>query len=112
MNAPAKEGKANAEVLEHMAKVLGLSRSRLQLTRGWSQNSKFLMVSGLSPHQIFQKLNSVVDQEAMLHQQENEDGPMATAGAAQNIVRQQWDEGDEITEVAAVPAIKQQKIRF
>ena len=39
--APPKDGLANAELLEYMAKVLAVTKSQLQLSRGWSANSKF-----------------------------------------------------------------------
>ena len=42
--APSRDGAGNAEALEHMAKVLGVSRKDISLSRGWSQSSKFLTV--------------------------------------------------------------------
>lgn len=42
--SPSRDGLGNAEALEHMAKVLGVNRKDISLSRGWSHSSKFLTV--------------------------------------------------------------------
>lgn len=54
--APAREGLANAELVDFMQKVLAVPRSQLQLSRGWSAASKFLMVTGVPAVQVFKRI--------------------------------------------------------
>jgi uncharacterized protein YggU (UPF0235/DUF167 family) len=123
VTAPAREGLANAEVLEHMARVLGVPRTQLQLSRGWSQKSKFLMVSGISAVDVFKKIRGSVETDLLpLGMRESaaaatgggggdEMGPAATAGAASGVARRQWEEGEELDDLAAAPSIKEQRFR-
>lgn len=64
--APAKEGLANAELLEYMGKVLGVARPQLQLSRGWSASSKYLLVTRLEPVDVFKRLKAAVDADVLL----------------------------------------------
>ncbi|XVF11540.1 hypothetical protein REPUB_Repub08aG0036800 [Reevesia pubescens] len=58
--APAARGEANNELLEFMAKVLGLRLSQMTLQRGWNNKSKLLVVEDLSARQVYEKLLEAV----------------------------------------------------
>lgn len=121
--APSREGLANSEVLEQMVKVLKCSRQQLQLSRGWSANSKFLMVSGMTAVQVFKALRAAVETDilpinsvptknvAPAGGMADEIGPAATAGAASTVARRQWDDGEEMADLADAPTGKQQAFR-
>ena len=106
-----------------MARVLGVPRTQLQLSRGWSQKSKFLMVSGISAVDVFKKIRGSVETDLLpLGMRESaaaatgggggdEMGPAATAGAASGVARRQWEEGEELDDLAAAPSIKEQRFR-
>jgi len=116
--APPREGLANAELLEYMAKVLGVARSRLHLSRGWSNASKYLLVSGLQPVEIFKRLKAAIETDALIPTAAiagavappgNPDtGPAATAGAASFAARRHWEEGEELDDLATAPTKQQQ----
>ena len=117
--APAKEGLANAELLEYMASILGLTKPQLQLSRGWSANSKFLLVSGLQAVDVFKKLKAAVDTEMMpVGGITTVDGGavlpadnsgFVTAGVASGIARRNWEEAEELDELAPAPQLQDQK---
>ena len=118
--AQTKDGLANAEMLELMAKVLGATRQQLQLSRGWSQKSKFLMVTGMTAVEVFKKLRANVEtdllpvsapQQKQLAGLGDDIGPAATAGIASSVARKQWEDGEELEELAAPPTMKQQVFR-
>ena len=56
--APSREGLANAELADYMAKVLGCTKAQLRLERGWSAQSKYLLVSGLKAVDVFKRLKA------------------------------------------------------
>jgi len=122
VSAPASEGLANAEVLEHMAKILSVPRQQLSLSRGWSQRSKFLIVSNAKPVDVFKAIRGSVETDLLpLSMQQNlaigakgpgdEMGPAATAGAASSVARKQWEQGEELEDLAMAPSLKQQTFR-
>ena len=115
--APAKEGLANAELVEYMATVLGVTKPQLSLSRGWSANSKFLLVSGLRPVDVYKKLKAAVDTEGG-----NsggivtgdgvvvaETGNFVTAGVASGVARRNWEENEDVNGLAPAPMPHQQK---
>jgi uncharacterized protein YggU (UPF0235/DUF167 family) len=55
-----REG-ANSELLELVSRALRLPRHKLQLTRGWSFKSKFVLVNGMARGEVYQRLRAVVD---------------------------------------------------
>ena len=123
--ASAKEGLANAELLEYMARLLSVSRSQLQLSRGWSASSKFLLVSGLKAVDVFKRLKASVDTDAgavagavaaasaMESRGGGEGGGDAfmTAGVASGVARRHWEEADDALEedLAEAPSKKFQQ---
>mmetsp|Transcript_4293 Transcript_4293/g.7062 ORF Transcript_4293/g.7062 Transcript_4293/m.7062 type:complete len:287 (+) Transcript_4293:104-964(+) len=116
--ATAQEGLANAEVLDTMQKVLGCLRSDLQLSRGWSLKSKFLLVSNMAPVDVFKAIRGAVETDLLPLSMQGvgpgdgtDVGPAATAGAASSVARQQWEQSEELEELAAAPTLKQQTFR-
>ena len=102
------------------SQVLGATRQQLQLSRGWGQKSKFLMVSGMSAVDVFKKLRAGIEtdilpvsapQTAQAVAMGDEIGPAATAGAASTVARKQWEDGEELDDLAAAPTLKQQVFR-
>ncbi len=59
LKSPAREGKANSELLKRLAKVLAISTSSIKLIAGHKSKEKTLLVEGLSPEEIFQSLSNV-----------------------------------------------------
>jgi len=120
--APAREGLANAEVLELMVRVLSVTRQQLQLSRGVSTKSRFLLVSGMSAVDVFKKLRASVETDMLpvstpvggiptVGPGADDAGPAATAGAASSVARRQWEMGEDLDDLAAPPSIKQQTFR-
>lgn len=54
--AQSKGGEANNELLEYMARVLGLRLTQMTLQRGWSTKSKLLVVEGITLQEVYEKL--------------------------------------------------------
>ncbi|KAJ1621230.1 hypothetical protein T492DRAFT_1072011 [Pavlovales sp. CCMP2436] len=129
--AHMREGAAH-ELAELAAKALRLPRHKLQLTRGWSFKSKFMLVNGMSRGEVFQRLRNAVDMtdgsyarrasarntepiddEQAGAQHEQGPGPLlslrgpsdnARQGAVASSIRAQWDTGvDEDADVAERP---------
>ncbi len=117
--AEARDGLANAELIEFIAKVLGVTRHQLQLSRGWSAKSKFLLVSKMVAVDVFRKLRAAVDTdlihvgkvETFMGDQSNELGPAATAGAASSSARKQWEQSEDMQDLAYAPSVKEQTFR-
>ena len=57
----AREGLANAELLDYMSKVLAVTKAQMRLERGWSAQSKYLLLSGLKAVDVFKRLKAGVD---------------------------------------------------
>ncbi|MHA1949427.1 MAG: DUF167 domain-containing protein [Candidatus Thorarchaeota archaeon] len=59
LKSPAREGKANSELVKRMAKTLEISTSSITLVAGHKTKEKTLLVQGLSPVAIEQRLSAV-----------------------------------------------------
>jgi uncharacterized protein (TIGR00251 family) len=59
LNSPAREGKANTELIKRMAKMLSISTSKLTLVAGHKSREKTLLVQGLGLEDIEQRLSEV-----------------------------------------------------
>jgi uncharacterized protein (TIGR00251 family) len=59
LKSPAREGKANSELVKRMAKALSISTSSIDLIAGHKSREKTLLVQGLSPEDIEQRLSNV-----------------------------------------------------
>ncbi|CAI7847715.1 unnamed protein product [Closterium sp. NIES-54] len=63
VTAAAHRGnEASAELMEFLAKTLGLRLVQLRLQRGWSHKSKMLMVEDLTARQVYEKLLAAAQQ--------------------------------------------------
>ncbi len=60
LKGPAREGKANTELVKRLAKALGVSTSSLVLVGGHKSREKTLLVDGIEPEEILQRLSSKV----------------------------------------------------
>jgi len=56
ITASPVKGKANQALLEFLSKTLGVSRSRLAISRGTTGRRKTVTVEGLSPSQVMERL--------------------------------------------------------
>jgi uncharacterized protein YggU (UPF0235/DUF167 family) len=61
VSAPPVEGKANAALLEFMAKVLGVRKSRVEVVAGEAGLDKILSVLELSPQEVQTRIQSWID---------------------------------------------------
>ena len=48
LQSPARDGKANAELLKRLAKLLGVSTSKLRIVAGHKSKTKTIFLEGLS----------------------------------------------------------------
>ena len=58
LGAPAVEGRANKELLRFLAERLGVRQADLRLAAGASGRRKRVVVAGLNPAQVVQRLDS------------------------------------------------------
>jgi uncharacterized protein (TIGR00251 family) len=56
---PAREGKANSELIKRVAKALSISSSSITLVAGHKSREKTLLVQGMSQEDIEQRLSNV-----------------------------------------------------
>lgn len=59
--APPVKGKANAELLALLSKVLGVGKSNLSIAKGHTSRSKVITVDGLSEAEIMKRLSASSD---------------------------------------------------
>lgn len=57
--APPVDGAANDEVIRFVAARLGISRSRIRISRGVASRSKDLLLIGVGPSEVIARLASV-----------------------------------------------------
>ena len=58
LHAPAVEGKANQALVNYLAEILEISKSRLEILRGDKSREKAVAISGLSRAAVEQRLQS------------------------------------------------------
>ncbi len=56
VQAPPVEGRANQAVIELLAEALGVPKSRLVVQMGQGSREKLIVVEGLSPEELRQRL--------------------------------------------------------
>jgi uncharacterized protein (TIGR00251 family) len=56
--APAREGKANRELVRYLADLLGLPKTAVRVDRGEGARHKVIVVSGLDPDAVRQRLEA------------------------------------------------------
>jgi uncharacterized protein (TIGR00251 family) len=62
VNAPPEAGRANRALIELLAEILGIKRSRLELARGEASREKQFLVRGLSPADLRATLEKILDE--------------------------------------------------
>ena len=60
LKGPAREGKANTELVKRLAKHLGLSTADIALVAGHKSRDKTLVVSSMKPEEVLARLSNVV----------------------------------------------------
>ena len=58
VTAPPAEGKANDGVITLLSKTLGVSKSRLEIVRGFSSRDKLLSVENLSDEEVRRRIDA------------------------------------------------------
>lgn len=58
LNAPPVDGKANAKLMKYLSKLLGVSKSSIQLISGETSRDKRLAITSLSSNTIFEILQT------------------------------------------------------
>jgi uncharacterized protein (TIGR00251 family) len=59
LKSPAREGKANAELLKCMSKALGLSTGNVRLVAGLKSREKILLISGMELKAVVRKIAEI-----------------------------------------------------
>ncbi|MCK5151415.1 MAG: DUF167 domain-containing protein [Candidatus Thorarchaeota archaeon] len=59
LKGPAREGKANTELVKRIAKVLGISTGDIKLASGFKSREKTLLISSMSAAQVQQVLSTL-----------------------------------------------------
>jgi uncharacterized protein (TIGR00251 family) len=60
ISSPAREGKANVELVKRMAKTLGISAAEVTIVVGHKTREKILVVSGMSQEAVIQKISNMI----------------------------------------------------
>ncbi|MHB8792093.1 MAG: DUF167 domain-containing protein [Thermoleophilia bacterium] len=63
LQAPPVEGKANRELARFVARELGLKKNRVTLISGEKSREKSLLLQGLSPEEVRDRLKSALKEE-------------------------------------------------
>jgi uncharacterized protein (TIGR00251 family) len=64
LTSPPVDGQANRDLLKFLAKILQLAPSRLTLAQGAASRDKLILVSGLSPDQLWARLEPALAETA------------------------------------------------
>ena len=56
LTGPAKEGKANTELVKRLAKLLKISTGSIKLVAGHKSREKILLIDGVSAEELLHKL--------------------------------------------------------
>jgi uncharacterized protein (TIGR00251 family) len=59
LKGPAREGKANSELLKKLSKVLKISNSEISIAAGHKNREKIILVAGMSAEELTDKLMNV-----------------------------------------------------
>jgi len=60
VTAPPVDGKANAGVIALMAKMLGVSKSRLEIVRGHGSRDKVISIETLTEQEVHRRIEAAV----------------------------------------------------
>ncbi|MFX1441043.1 MAG: DUF167 domain-containing protein [Promethearchaeota archaeon] len=61
LKSPAREGKANVELLKRMSKVLGISTGNIKLVSGHKSREKTLLITGLELEAVRGKVAEIAE---------------------------------------------------
>jgi uncharacterized protein (TIGR00251 family) len=56
IQAPAHEGKANAELIRFLSELIGCAKSSIIIKRGEKSRNKVIEIEGVSPQEVWRKL--------------------------------------------------------
>jgi uncharacterized protein (TIGR00251 family) len=59
LSRPAREGKANAELIKRMAKTLGITTNAIVLIAGHKKREKTLLITGITQEIVLKKLSDM-----------------------------------------------------
>ena len=57
--APPEKGKANRELVEFLASLLGVNKSSITIVKGETGRNKFISVNGLTPAEVIKRLRFI-----------------------------------------------------
>jgi len=57
LTGPAREGKANTELVKKLSKILKISSSAIRIVAGHKSREKILLIDGLSTEEVEQRLS-------------------------------------------------------
>lgn len=63
LSAPPVDGKANAQLIAYLAKILGCKRSAIAITSGEGAKNKSVIISGLKPSEIIPSLDGILEND-------------------------------------------------
>ena len=61
LNAPPDKGKANAELIDFLARLIGVPRSAVTIVRGASARQKLLRITTETPDVVAHRVSSLAD---------------------------------------------------
>jgi uncharacterized protein (TIGR00251 family) len=64
VHAPARDGKANAEMIRFLAQLIDCQKSRIAIKRGDKSRDKIIEIEGASPEIVWRKLELEYDKSA------------------------------------------------
>lgn len=59
--APPVEGKANAELVEYLSRILGVRKGNLSVLKGQTSRNKLVSVTGLDPKEVTLRLSATLE---------------------------------------------------
>ena len=62
VTAPPEDGRANAAVIELLAKLLDVKRSQLEIVSGLTSRNKKMLVRGYKAEQLLERLTALISQ--------------------------------------------------
>ncbi|MDR2386392.1 MAG: DUF167 domain-containing protein [Deltaproteobacteria bacterium] len=63
LTSPPVDGQANQALIKFLAKILKLAPSSLSLAQGASSRDKLIVVNGLSPEELWARLDRALDKK-------------------------------------------------
>lgn len=62
ISAPPDKGKANAELIKFLSKIIGVNRSDIEIISGLNSKTKMVRINNLGKEQIINKLRCIVEE--------------------------------------------------